>query len=729
MSDATPPNDTALGTQSATLEVGQRVFRQYVLKRFLSRSALGSAWLVVHEGIGRELAMRFLPEAWLHEENVISRVREGVVRLLEVTHPGIVGILDFVRDPQAAAIVMRYVEAESALDRKAQQPQRCFEVETLRPWLAHLCEALDFAWRRHEAFHGDLCPANVLITPLGDLKLADFGLARCLYDVESPGGGPLLAMPPAYASPERLRGEPATVSDDVHGFGATVFELLTSKPPSPQGRTAGEIAPSMTDRRAALGLGGDLIPPEWEEVIAACLAESAVARPGSLREVGERLKVLAPLPPEAERAPLPTVLPRPQETVVGYRPPSTRPAAPAPVFPSSEVTAAMEPPTMHGVEPPSEPPPAADPLPPVEAPAPPAAAAAEPEPEQESAPATIDENFDFEQTVGEVSEPTAPASETPPPEPDDAMATAAAAEPPPPAAPFVPPPPSQPEPAPDDASATIAAETPPPPAAPAPVPPALPPEPQVDLERTVAEVRPAAPSAVTPPPMPPPIPVPAEMPRNLEDSVTLPTPQRHPVPPTESRRAVPAPAPVAVPPPAKRSPWGWILLGGVVLVLAVVAPLTLRDDDTPSPTPAPAEPTIAPIPPGTPIAAEPTPASMPIPATPAPAPAMTPAPPTQRTIQPAELATLSSVTDPLLLEGSFRVSTVTPAQAGHPASVTMRPADAALAGKIRIVATLTSATSLPGEGSTVELTAASRYYVRVVRTGADGQVNVTVEQR
>src|SRR5688572_14246523 len=97
-------------TQSASLEAGQRVFRHYVLHQFLGRGALGAAWLVVHEGHGRELAMRFVPAAWLRDERIMAALRDAVVKLLDITHPHIVGVLDFVRDQQAAAVVTRYVE-------------------------------------------------------------------------------------------------------------------------------------------------------------------------------------------------------------------------------------------------------------------------------------------------------------------------------------------------------------------------------------------------------------------------------------------------------------------------------------------------------------------------------------------------------------------------------------------------------------------------------------------
>jgi len=753
MPEENQPEDTALGTQSAALEVGLRVLRQYVLKRFLGRGSLGSAWLVVHEGIGRQLTMRFLPESWLHNEVVIERLREAVVRLLEITHPGIVGILDFVRDPQTAAIVSRFVEGESAVDAKAQNPQRCFEVDKLRPWLTQLCEALDFAWRRSEAIHGDLCPANLLITPLGDLKVSDFGLARSLYDLKSPTGDPLLVMPPVFSSPERLRGEPATVADDVFGFGASVFDLITSKPPFAQGSTGTEVPPSMAERRAALGIGGELIPTEWEEVIAACLAPVAADRPRSLREVGERLRVLAPLPEGADRPPQPTVLPRPHETVTGYRPPSTRPAV---IYPSSEVTAAMEPPTMHGdeasaaapTEPLHESPPAsAEVPPPLAAPAPIAttpAPAPDPEPAQESAPATIDETFDFEETMAEPPPPpttTAPAAATIAPNDDDASATFVAdlAPPPPPTAapsPFVPPPPTQSQPAPDDASATIAADPPPPPA---PVP-ATEPGPAMveeDYEKTVAEVRPPPP--VAPPPMPAVAPPPpADIPKNLEDSVTMPAAKRPAYtpapPPMPAPREVPAPASVpAAPAPApSRGIPPWIFaVGGVVLLAAVAAPFALRQGD-PEPTPAPADPTpIAVV--ATPELSTPPPVPAtpdPIPAPPTPAP--TPPPMAGRLVQAEELITSAPdgrVTESWLLSGSFRVSSVVPPRPGEGANVVMRPADEANSGKMRVLVKLAPSTPAPAEGSTLTLDAASGYFIREIRHGADGQVNVQIEQR
>lgn len=536
MPDENKPEETALGTHSATLEVGLKVFRQYVLKRFLSRGPLGSGWLVVHEGIGRELAMRFVPESWLRDDRVMTRLRDGAVRLLDIAHPALVGILDLVRDSQMAAIVSKFFDAETALDAKAHRQDRCFEAEDLRPWLAQACDALDFAWRQHGAIHGDFSPVNLLISSTGETKVADFGLARNLFDLESPSGGPLIPVNLSHASPERAHGAPVTVADDVYGFGATIFDLMTSRPPFFRGNVRWQldsvVAPKMAERRTELGIVGGLIPPEWEEVIAACLAKLPEDRPASVREAAERLGLLAPLSPDHQRISTPVYRPRPAETVASLQPRERLSTGPVPEFPSTLATVPMEPQTMMGAARPAE---AANIFPP-----PPALS--EMSSESESTPATVDESLDpnssFSGIEPEPAAPAVPAPVAPPPlpeemegDPDATMVggsfrpapaapagppplptppplppsatveptdSAAAAEAPAPSAPrnagFVPPPGLQYSD--DDASATMAADPTPVPPAP-PTPPAAE-EPEEDYEMT------RRPTPSTPPPVAPP---------------------------------------------------------------------------------------------------------------------------------------------------------------------------------------------------------------------------------
>ena len=107
--------------------------------------------------------------------------------------------------------------------------------------------------------HRDLKPANLMVNQRGDLKITDFGIARSLADsasrltAEQGRSGTLV-----YMSPQQLSGDRSTHLDDIYSLGATIYELLTSKPPFYSGNIDRQIcervAPSMTERRKELDI-------------------------------------------------------------------------------------------------------------------------------------------------------------------------------------------------------------------------------------------------------------------------------------------------------------------------------------------------------------------------------------------------------------------------------------------------------------------------------------------
>jgi len=307
--ERTEPTSNKPTGASLALAEGQLFFRHFVLRRFLGRGPLGIAWLAHHEGMGRDLTVRFLPEPWLYDERILTALRGAVVRLLEFTHANLVRVFDFVREERAAAIVTEFVDGESLQELRVRQPQRCFEVDDLRPWIAQLCEVLDYTHRYHEAVHGDLSPGVLLLTKRGDLKVADFGLVRSLYEALEHDETGSVSGTLAYISPERARGLPCSAADDIYGFGATLYDLLTSRPPFFRGniflQLEQAVPPSMAERRSEFGINGAPLPAEWEEVVAACLAKRPEDRPQSIQEIGIALglmerhtpRPIAPPPP------------------------------------------------------------------------------------------------------------------------------------------------------------------------------------------------------------------------------------------------------------------------------------------------------------------------------------------------------------------------------------------------------------------------------------------------
>jgi serine/threonine protein kinase len=110
-------------------------------------------------------------------------------------------------------------------------------------------------------------------------------------------------------SPQQLDGERGTHLDDIYALGATLYDLLTSKPPFYSGNVDKQvherIAPSMTERRKEFNLEPAFVPPVWETAVAACLAKDPAKRPQSAVEVAERLQLAVPRPPTKIAAPSP----------------------------------------------------------------------------------------------------------------------------------------------------------------------------------------------------------------------------------------------------------------------------------------------------------------------------------------------------------------------------------------------------------------------------------------
>jgi serine/threonine protein kinase/Flp pilus assembly protein TadD len=292
-------NESAGGVAAATsreFDSGQKVFGRYTLVKVLGRGGMGIVWLARDEELERDVALKFLPDLMIQDRAVFDQLKRETKRCLELTHPHIVRIHDFVHDERSGCISMEYIDGETLSNLRAEKEQKVFEPDEIAAWITQLCEALDYAHNHARVIHHDLKPSNLMLNRRGDLKVADFGIARSLADpatrLTSERGrcGTLV-----YMSPQQLNGERSTHFDDIYSLGASIYELLTSKPPFYSGNIDRQIcervAPSMTERRKELDIEPALVPPVWEETIAACLAKDPSRRPQSAIEVAQRLEL------------------------------------------------------------------------------------------------------------------------------------------------------------------------------------------------------------------------------------------------------------------------------------------------------------------------------------------------------------------------------------------------------------------------------------------------------
>jgi serine/threonine protein kinase len=274
---------------------GQKLFRRYTLVRILGRGGMGIVWLARDSDLERDVALKFLPEMIIHDPAVLADLKRETRRSLELTHPHIVRIHDFVQDSNSACISMEYVDGDTLSGLRAAKPSKVFEAPELETWLKQWCDAMDYAHRHARVVHCDLKPANLMVNSKGLLKITDFGIARSLSDSATKltatrtHTGTLV-----YMSPQQLDGERPSHLDDIYSMGASLYELLTSKPPFYHGQIDRQIRERiplpMALRRQELEVDSAFVIPQvWEETVAACLAKNPLQRPQSAGELAERL--------------------------------------------------------------------------------------------------------------------------------------------------------------------------------------------------------------------------------------------------------------------------------------------------------------------------------------------------------------------------------------------------------------------------------------------------------
>ena len=280
---------------------GQKLFHRYTLIRVLGRGGMGIVWLAQDEQLDRPVALKFLSDQIVHDLALLADLKRETKRSLELTHPHIVRIHDFIQDSHHACISMEFVDGQTLSELRVKKHNHIFETPDLEAWLADWCQAMHYAHTRARVVHCDLKPANLMVNSKGLLKITDFGIARSLSESISTftmvrgKSGTLV-----YMSPQQLNGDPPSVMDDIYSMGATLYELLTSKPPFYRGQIDRQIfdrvPPLIVDRRAELDITSPFVVPlHWQETIAACLAKESAERPQGAAEIFKRLSLVSPL--------------------------------------------------------------------------------------------------------------------------------------------------------------------------------------------------------------------------------------------------------------------------------------------------------------------------------------------------------------------------------------------------------------------------------------------------
>ena len=290
------------------LQAGSKVGSgRFILIKELGRGGMGVVWLAQDTNLGEDVALKFLPPEVAADPVALDDLRRETVRSHRLAHPNIIRIHDFHQQPGGIAFIsMEYVDGMTLSGWRLQQANQVFTWEQLAPMAVQLCAALEYA-HSEGVIHRDLKPANAMLDSRGRVKLADFGIAAVVSDsvsrvsARSSSGGTL-----AYMSPQQLAGSQPTVTDDLYALGATLYELLSGRPPFHRGDLTHQVlnvpAQPLEERLLELRENSP-VPPDVAALIMACLAKLPDQRPASAADAAAWLSS-GPRPESPAAAPM-----------------------------------------------------------------------------------------------------------------------------------------------------------------------------------------------------------------------------------------------------------------------------------------------------------------------------------------------------------------------------------------------------------------------------------------
>jgi tetratricopeptide (TPR) repeat protein len=198
---------------------------RYRIIRILGEGGMGTVYEAEQEEPHRIVALKVI-KSGLATPPRVRRFRQERQILASLEHPGIARLLDGgYTESGAPYLVMEYVQGQTITqwcdERNLNLPAR------LRLF-QKLCDAVEFA-HQHLVVHRDLKPANVLVTPDGEPKLLDFGIAKLVDQDDDATWTAERALTLDYTSPEQVRGGPITTAADIYALGILLYELIAAK--------------------------------------------------------------------------------------------------------------------------------------------------------------------------------------------------------------------------------------------------------------------------------------------------------------------------------------------------------------------------------------------------------------------------------------------------------------------------------------------------------------------
>ena len=280
--------------------VGVTLSGRYRLQRLIATGGMGQVWEAVDSRLGRRVAVKVLKAEYSSDPEFVERFRSEARTVARLNHPGIAGVHDYGEtdmdgEGRTAYLVMELVNGE---------PLNSVLKRTGRLSLRHALDMLEQTGRAlqvaHTAglVHRDVKPGNIMITPTGQVKLTDFGIAKAVDAAPVTQTGMVMGTAQYIAPEQALDASQADHRADMYSLGCTLFYLLAGRPVFEGSTVAQKLMKHQTAHPMPLSTLRPEIPRGLSNIVLRMLAKNPADRPQSGFELVELLRPwFAPVPP------------------------------------------------------------------------------------------------------------------------------------------------------------------------------------------------------------------------------------------------------------------------------------------------------------------------------------------------------------------------------------------------------------------------------------------------
>ncbi len=255
---------------------------RYELTHLIARGGMAQVYRAMDRQLERPVALKVLFPELSIDRTFVERFRREAQAAANLSHPNIVPVFDWGEDDGSYFIVMEYVEGRplSGVLRDP-QPLSPVQIATIG---AGVAAALAFA-HRHGVVHRDVKPGNVLITPDGDVKVTDFGIARAVNTEESLTQTGAVMGTAAYFSPEQAEGKGVDSRSDIYSLGVVLYEMAVGRPPFTGDSPVAVASKHVRDTPVLPRQANPMVPVALQAVIMKAMAKNPDDRYASAEEL------------------------------------------------------------------------------------------------------------------------------------------------------------------------------------------------------------------------------------------------------------------------------------------------------------------------------------------------------------------------------------------------------------------------------------------------------------